>query len=147
MNRPIKTVIIDDNPDYLFTMETFLKRNGFEVFTAENGKKGVEIIIQEHPDIILLDVMMETLFSGFEVCKTIRENSELEHTPIIAISGMEEELRVQYDKQKDHEYFSPDEFVEKPVDRARLLTLIPKVMEKAEKRKRESKWSWKSKTT
>jgi DNA-binding response OmpR family regulator len=38
-----KILIIDDNPDFLFTMETFLKRSGFTTLTAQDGKNGVEI--------------------------------------------------------------------------------------------------------
>ena len=67
-----KILIIDDNPDFLFTTETFLKRNGFATLTAQDGKKGVEMAQKEHPDLVLLDVMMETLYSGFEVCKRIK---------------------------------------------------------------------------
>ena len=69
MPKNLKIVIIDDNTDFLFTMETFLQRNGFEVHTAEDGQTGIDLIKKECPDLILLDIMMETLFSGFEVCK------------------------------------------------------------------------------
>ena len=127
--RP-KVVIIDDNPDFLFTMETFLERNGFDAITAEDGKKGLEIIEQEKPDIILLDVMMETLFSGFEVCKRVRTNPQLKDTPIIGISGMSDEIGVKYDKNRDEEYFSPDEFFEKPVDREKLLEKMNNLVKK-----------------
>ena len=65
MENSLKIVMVDDNTDYLFTMETFLKRNGFEVQTSDDGRKGLELISKETPDIVLLDVMMETLFSGF----------------------------------------------------------------------------------
>ena len=67
MEKSLKIVMVDDNTDYLFTMETFLKRNGFEVETSDDGQKGLQQIRKEIPDIILLDVMMETLFSGFEL--------------------------------------------------------------------------------
>jgi len=60
-----KVLIIDDNDDFLFTMKTFLERNGFQVITARDGKMGVKAAQRERPDAILLDVMMETLFSGF----------------------------------------------------------------------------------
>ena len=67
-----KILIIDDNPDYLFTMETFLSRNGFAVITAEDGEKGLESVRRERPDLILLDVMMKSLYSGFEVCRQLK---------------------------------------------------------------------------
>ena len=115
----LKIVIIDDNTDYLFTMKTFLSRNGFEVETAPNGQAGIELIRKERPDLILLDVMMETTFSGFEVCRQVRSDNELKKTPIIGITGMEDELGLKFDKYDDADYFSPDVFFDKPVERMR----------------------------
>ena len=121
---PLKIVIIDDNPDFLFTMETFLTRNGFNVETASDGNKGVELIRDHRPDLILLDVMMENTYSGFEVCRQIKIDPDLKATPIIGISGMAEELGVKFDDYEDSEYFSPDAFFDKPVDKGALLEKI-----------------------
>ena len=119
-----KILVIDDDPDFLFTMETFLKRNGFETLTAEDGQKGVDLVQKEQPDLVLLDVMMETLYSGFEVCKRLKSDTKLKNIPIIAISGMGDQLGVKFDKERDEEYFSPDEFLEKPLDKEKLLGKI-----------------------
>ncbi len=123
-NTSSKIVIVDDNTDYLFTMKTFLTRNGFEVETAHDGQTGIDLIRKEHPDLILLDVMMETTFSGFEVCRQIRNDSELKNIPIIGITGMEDELGLKFDEYDDADYFSPDAFFDKPVDKDALLKKI-----------------------
>ncbi len=123
-NRSLKIVIVDDNTDYLFTMKTFLSRNGYEVATAPNGKKGVELILEVKPDLIMLDVMMETTFSGFEVCRQVRNNAVLKDIPIIAITGMEDEIGIKFDRDKDSEYFTPDATFDKPVDKEALLKTI-----------------------
>ena len=140
MGKDLKVVLIDDNTDLLFTMETFLQRNGFEVHTAEDGQSGLDLIKKEYPDVILLDIMMETLFSGFEVCKQVRADEELRHTPIIGISAMGDELDINYSQWPDYDYFRPDSFMEKPIDKQRLLQLIPEVIQNAQKRKRDPKW-------
>lgn len=140
MPKATTCVIIDDNTDFLFAMETFLSRKGFIVFTAETGEEGVALVFKERPDIVLLDVMMETLFSGFEVCRSIRSHEEVKDTPIIGISGMNKELDVSYDKWPDWEYFRPNEFMEKPVDREKLLRVIDKVLKKAEENRKKPKW-------
>jgi len=119
-----KILIIDDNPDFLFTMETFLKRSGFTTLTAQDGKLGVEMARKERPDLVLLDVMMESLYSGFEVCNRIKTDPQLKDTPIIGISGMADELGVRYEKERDQEYFNPDAFFDKPVDKEKLLAKI-----------------------
>jgi len=140
MGKNLKIVMVDDNTDFLFTMETFLQRNGFEVLTADDGQKGMDLIRKEQPDLILLDIMMETLFSGFEVCKQVRSDNELKRIPIIGISGMGEELEIDYKQWPDYEYFRPEAFLDKPVDKQQLLKTIPEVIKKAQKRMRRSKW-------
>ena len=123
-NTPSKIIIIDDNPDYLFTMKTFLTRNGFNVETASDGNSGFELVREHHPDLVMLDVMMESTYSGFEVCRLIRNDPELKNTPIIGISGMAEELGVKFDMYEDREYFTPDAYFDKPVDKKALLAKI-----------------------
>ncbi len=124
MEKIAKIVIVDDNHDLLFTMETFLSRNGFEVLTADDGRKGLDLIKEVHPDLILLDIMMETTYSGLDVCKGIRSDPNLKDIPIIGISGIGDEMGIQIDKWGDDDYFSVDEFFEKPVDREKLLERI-----------------------
>ena len=123
-NEPFLIVIIDDNSDYLFTMKTFLTRNGFDVETADDGESGIALIKEKHPDLIMLDVMMETTYSGFEVCRQVRNDPELKKITIFGISGMQDELGVKFDKYEDAEYFSPDVFFDKPVDKDALLAKI-----------------------
>jgi CheY-like chemotaxis protein len=124
MNNTKTILIIDDNQDYVLAMKTFLSKNGFFVLTAEDGKKGIEIISEQKPDIILLDVMMESLYSGFDVCKYVRNNPQIKNIPIIGISGLKDELGISFDQERDGEYFSPDAFFDKPVDRQALLKSI-----------------------
>jgi DNA-binding response OmpR family regulator len=124
MEKPKKILIIDDNPDFLFTMETFLKRNGFETLTAEDGQKGLELTEKERPDLILLDIMMESVYSGLGVCKEIRVNPELKNIPIIGISAIGDEMGIRLGKWGDDDYFSVDEYFEKPVDYDKLLERI-----------------------
>ncbi len=129
MESDTKTIlIIDDNPDYLFTMKTFLLRNGFRVFTANDGQQGLSLVQQEQPDLILLDVMMEALYSGFEVCRRVKNDPAIRDIPIIGISAMKDELGIQFDTYEDAEYFSPDAFFDKPVDKAALLKSINELL-------------------
>ena len=123
-----KIMIIDDNKDYLFSMETFLKRNGFDVVTACEGETAMDLIQKEKPKIVLLDVMMEALYTGFEIWRQMNADPELKKIPIIGISGMADELGVRVDMKKDHEYFNPDVFLDKPVDRDLLLKKIDELL-------------------
>ena len=129
MEDPVKIIIVDDNTDYLFTMSTFLKRNGYETLTAEEGQKGIDLIEKERPDLILLDVMMESTYTGLDVCRKVRTNPDLKDIPIIGISGMADELGVQVEKWGDEDYFKVDEFFDKPVDKEKLLPRIKELLE------------------
>lgn len=129
MEKPARIIIIDDNADFCFSIETFLNRNGFETLIAEDGGEGLDLIEKERPDLILLDVMMETTYSGLDVCKRVRSNPELKDIPIIGISGMGDELGVHLDKWGDDDYFKVDEFFEKPVDKGKLLSSIKEHLE------------------
>ena len=132
MEVKAKIAIIDDNTDYLFSTETFLSRNGFKVFTAEDGKTGMDLIKKEKPDLILLDVMMESLFSGFEVCRQLKSDPELKKIPVIGISGMADEINVKFNGTRDSEYFNPDLFFEKPVNKEMLLSKIKELLKGSE---------------
>jgi CheY-like chemotaxis protein len=98
-----------------------LTKRGFSVLTAPDGESGIRLISKEVPDIVLLDVMMESLYSGFDVCKFMRNDPGLKDIPIIGISGLKDELGIKYDQDRDSEYFSPDAFFDKPVDKEALL--------------------------
>ena len=141
MDKTARIMIIDDDSDYRFTMETFLNRNGFETLTAGNAQEGLDLIEKERPDLILLDVMMQSIYSGLEICKQLRSNPELKDIPIIGISGMGKELGVRLDKWGDDEYFNVDEFYEKPVDREKLLERIKVRLAKGVSR-HKPKWNY-----
>lgn len=119
-----KVLIVDDNPDFVFSMETFLNRNGLDTLSAGDGQSVLELVQKERPDLVLLDVMMESVYSGLEVCRRLRTDPELKSIPIIGISGIGRDLEVKLDRWGDEEYFPVDEYFEKPVDRYELLERI-----------------------
>lgn len=127
MEHTAKIAIIDDNADFVFTMETYLQRSGFETVAATSGEEGLKMVERHRPDIILLDVQMETFFSGFEVCKRLRSDPDLKHIPIIGVSAIGEGLRYFYD-DKNRKHFCPDDFFDKPVDKRMLLSKIKELL-------------------
>ncbi len=138
--KSVKIVLIDDNEDYLFTMETFLTRNGFSVATACNIQEGLTLIRNEQPNVILLDVMMESTYAGFELWKMLQADAALKEIPVIGISGMQSDLGVKPAGYPDQEYFQPAAFLEKPVDRDLLLKTIARVLKEAEEYQNRPQW-------
>lgn len=85
-----KILIIEDDPDILEFVSFNLRKEGFEVFTAKDGVKGVQTCVQVRPDLVLLDVMMPRM-DGVEVCELIRSNPSVSNTIIAMLSARGED--------------------------------------------------------
>lgn len=119
-----RVLIIDDNPSVVLSLKTFLEDNGYETMAASRADEGLEMIRRLHPDLILLDIMMESPYSGFHICSSVKTDPKLKHIPIIGISGITERLGISYCPEADREFFNPDAYLEKPVDFEYLLKEI-----------------------
>ncbi len=88
----IKLLIVDDEEDIREFARNFFRKRKIEVLTAGNGSEALEIIAQEKPILVLLDVRMEGL-TGIDVLRKLRESGN--QIKIIVISGIKEEALVQ----------------------------------------------------
>jgi len=86
-----KILLIDDELDILEILSYNLRKEGYEVSTATNGKEGIEKAIEVIPDLILLDVMMPEK-DGIETCQDLRKIKELQKTLIVFLSARSEEF-------------------------------------------------------
>lgn len=117
-----KILIIDDEKDIVEMMKIMLRREGFEILTALNGKSGVIIAKEEIPDIILLDIMMPDV-SGFQVCKELKEDPKTRDIPVVIISVKSSEM----DITKALEMGATDYF-KKPFTREVLIGKIKEII-------------------
>ncbi|MFM7727739.1 MAG: response regulator transcription factor, partial [Flavobacteriales bacterium] len=85
-----KILLVDDEPDILEMIGFNLEREGYEVFTAANGRKAVELAKANLPDLILLDVMMPEM-DGMETCRELREDAKLKNTIIAFLTARNED--------------------------------------------------------
>lgn len=86
-----KILLIDDEHDILEILSYNLEKEGYQVYTADNGVKGIEKAREIHPDLILLDVMMPEK-DGIETCQDLRKIKELQRTLIVFLSARGEEF-------------------------------------------------------
>jgi two-component system, OmpR family, alkaline phosphatase synthesis response regulator PhoP len=89
--KNIKILLVDDEPDILDFLSYNLKKEGFDVFTAENGLKAIEIATKIQPDLIVLDVMMPQL-DGVETCRRLRAMPDFKQTVIIFLTARDEDF-------------------------------------------------------
>lgn len=86
-NRALRTIlVVDDFDDTRLLLRTWLKRKGFQVIEAENGREAVETAKQQRPDFIIMDVEMPEL-DGLAATRQIRAMEEFAKVPIVAVSA------------------------------------------------------------
>jgi len=129
-----KILIIDDDPDFSEAVTSILQSALYDVVRASNPAEGKDKILEEKPDLILLDIMMDSLFDGFSLCHDIKTSKEFESvkkTPVIFVSAVKELTgsRFQF-KAEEQGLVGPDDYIDKPVKPAELLSRIEKFLKK-----------------
>ncbi|MEO5561948.1 MAG: response regulator [Chitinophagaceae bacterium] len=119
-------LIIEDNQDIRENTAEILELAGYKTFTAENGKKGVELALKEIPDLIVCDIMMPQL-DGYGVLHLLKKNPEAQNIPFIFLTAKTERT----DFRKGME-MGADDYVTKPFDEIELLNAIEIRFKKAE---------------
>ncbi len=132
MNKSAKILVVDDDPDFRAAVTPILKSALYEVVTAANPKEAKEKILAERPDLILLDIMMDSLFDGFSLCNTVKTSAEFKDfsdTPIIFVSAVKEIAGSRFQFKGDEEgMVGPDDYIDKPVKPDDLLARIEKLL-------------------
>ncbi|MBK5271566.1 MAG: response regulator [Bacteroidia bacterium] len=111
-------LVIDDNSDIRDNTAEILDLAGYKTFTAENGKKGVEVALKEKPDVIVCDIMMPEL-DGYGVLHLVRKNPDTQSIPFIFLTAKTERS----DFRKGME-MGADDYITKPFEEIELLNAI-----------------------
>ena len=124
-----KILVIDDLPENVFMLQDRLENEGYDVITAYEGKSGINKAINEHPDLILLDIMMPEV-TGIEVCKTLVANNATADIPIILVTAKSDAE----DTREGLEAGAFD-YIKKPFNQIELLARINSALKLAEAHK------------
>ena len=113
-----KILYVEDNEDNIFMLTNRLKRKGYDVVVAKDGAQGVEMVAQESPALVLMDLGLPVL-DGWEAIRQLKTASETSAVPIIALSAhaMAEDRQRAFDA-------GCDDFDTKPVEMSRLMQKI-----------------------
>jgi DNA-binding response OmpR family regulator len=115
LNVSKKVLVVEDEPTLLDTLEYNLVNQGYDVCTAADGYKALEMARQERPDLVVLDVMLPGL-DGFEVCRILRQEMSV---PILMLTARDEEV----DKVVGLEV-GADDYMTKPFSMRELLARV-----------------------
>lgn len=127
-----KILLVDDDPDILEIIGYNLKKEGYEIFTAEDGFIAIEQAKKHQPNLIILDVMMPNM-DGIEACTKIREIPELSKTIITFLTARSED----YSQIAGLEA-GADDYLTKPVKPKILLSKVKSLLRRLEGEKEAS---------
>ncbi len=120
-----KTIlIVDDDIEFVQSIEELLTNEGFRVLKAHNGKEGLEAARKFKPDLMILDVMMTHDTEGFEVSRQIQKEQSLKDMKIIILTGITGEKNLPFKFEPDDRWLPVAAVLEKPVAPQRLLSEI-----------------------
>ena len=117
-SRKLRVLVVDDSATIRRSAETMLSKEGFEVFTAENGFEALSEITRHHPDLIFVDIMMPRL-DGYQTCAIIKNNAEFRDTPVVMLTSKDG----LFDMARGRVVGS-DQYLTKPFTRDELLGAV-----------------------
>ena len=118
----LKVLIADDEPNILMSLEFLMKKEGYKVYIARDGKEAYDLIIQEKPDLLLLDIMMPRM-DGYELCRFVKQTEAYQQAKVIFLSAKSKEIDIQegYDA-------GADMYLPKPFSTRELVSKINQLM-------------------
>jgi CheY-like chemotaxis protein len=126
-----KVLLIDDDRDFRTSVKFVLQGRGYEVVEAGSGQEGLRKLAEQKPDVILLDVMMETCVEGYGLTHALKyqdEYAEYRQVPVFMVSSIEESPDERFPMSAEVEMIRPDRYLTKPLDIPRFLELLEKAV-------------------
>lgn len=127
-NKRGRILVVDDDADFRAAMTAILSTASYEVLTAGDAVEGKRKILDERPDLIILDIMMDSVFDGFSVCHAIRTAKEFEavrDTPVIFVSAIRQVTGPRFGYiGGGPDSAAIEDYLDKPVKAADLLARI-----------------------
>ena len=126
----ISVLIVEDDRNIAELLQMYLEKEGYRVLTAADGGRGLEKFRAEHPDLVLLDVMMPVM-DGWSVCRAIRAESQ---TPVIMLTAKSET-----DDKVAGLRAGADDYITKPFEMKEVLARIEAVLRRTDRSSAETK--------
>ncbi len=125
MGDKAKILIIDDDPDIVEAMKVVLETKKYQVSVANSGEEGLKKVKLVRPDLIILDVMMETSDKGFDVARQIKWDKDFEDVPIIMLTAIKEKTGLDFKNEAGDEVWLPvDDYCDKPLNPEQLISKV-----------------------
>jgi len=129
-DRPALILVVDDDYDFLEITRLLLERAGYRVTTAADPSQAFRKIADEKPDLVITDLMMTSLDSGFSLARTIKEDPRYTHIPLIIATSVSSALGLDFKPRSAEEQaqMHADAYFDKPLDIPTLLKTIANLL-------------------
>jgi len=124
-----KILLVDDDPDLVNAARMILEAKNFEVAAAYGGVEGLQKARTEHPDLIVLDVMMPDK-DGYAVCKELKSDPQLSRIPVLLLTAVVSHISTTRFTQQMGLETEADDYIDKPVEPEVLVKRIETLLSK-----------------
>jgi CheY-like chemotaxis protein len=121
-----KILVVDDDPDFVEFSRIVLQRDGHTVVSAAGGGEALDKIVEDPPDLVVLDVIMDTVLDGLSVAQELGDRPEYKDIPIIMITSIANSDYAEL--FPTDEYVHLDIFLTKPVSPERLMKEVNRLL-------------------
>lgn len=120
-----KILIIDDDPDIVEAMKVVLESRNYHVISADSGEEGLRKARLDKPDLIILDIMMETSDKGFDVARQLKWDQNCKDIPILMLTAIKDKTGLDFKKEAGDEVWLPvDDYCDKPLKPDELISKV-----------------------
>lgn len=121
-----KILIVDDDPDFANATRILMEHEGHQVDWSPGGSQGYQEVVETDPDLVILDVMMESVLEGVSISRKMHRNPDTSNIPIVMVSAIaQSEYAVLFPPD---EYIYIDAFLNKPVDPTMFVKKVRRIL-------------------
>ncbi len=124
-----KILIVDDDPDFQNATRIVLEKEGHTIISAKSGDEGYQRVKEERPDLVVLDVMMDSVLDGLSASRQMYDDAEVRDIPIIMVTSIANTDYAELFPTDD--YIHIRAFMSKPIDPAKLIKRVNKLLVKS----------------
>ena len=131
MSTKAKILIIDDDEDYRASARALLEGEGYEVLEAPSGHDGLDAARTHTPDLIVLDIMMESPVEGYSVVQALKfrdEYDDLSEIPVVMVSSVQQDPASLFPMAGEVGMVTPDAYFTKPLDIPQFLQCVQRML-------------------
>ena len=122
MNKPLKVLVVDDEPDVVEILSYNLSRENYLVYKAYNGSDGVRVAHEVHPDLVIMAIRMPGL-NGIEACRQMKQDDETKTIPVLFLTADADEYTTMNAIEA-----GGDHFITKPIRPQILMGMIAELI-------------------